>query len=43
MKKSTKAAPGIIELGRVVAETKGSTGDIGDDVLKRPSAGLGVQ
>lgn len=43
MKKITKVSGHVIDLGRAASETKGPTGDIADEVLKRPFGGLGIQ
>lgn len=43
MKKINKLSRDVIDLGRAVSETKGPTGDIADEVLKRPFGGLAVQ
>jgi len=43
MKKKTNDVRDLLDLGRAVTETKGPTGDIADEVLKRPFGGLGIQ
>jgi hypothetical protein len=43
MKKIVKPSRDVIDLGRAVTETKGPTGDIADEVLKRPFSGLSAQ
>jgi hypothetical protein len=43
MKKTINTSRDIIDLGCAMTETKGPTGDIADEVLKRPFGGLGIQ
>jgi hypothetical protein len=43
MKPTKRARRDLIDLGLAAHETKGPTGDIADEVLKRPFGGLGIQ
>lgn len=43
MKSGKKVRSDLIDLGAATAETRGPTGDIADEVLKRPFGGLGIQ